>query len=89
MRNADLKFKVQTIVDILDDWLDAIHNETDPAEDFKTDPTLKGVPDMQYPYQAGVWKARAGMNADKLERLQSWLLNEFKTLDVQSRLPKV
>jgi len=74
---------------LIDGWLESIDNETNPTEDWKADPTVNGYPDMQYPYESGVWKARAGMNADKLRRIRTWVLNEFKTIGVQSRLDKI
>ncbi len=85
MRNADIKFKVESLVTLLDDWLQSIDNETNPEDDFKTDSTINSYPEMQYPYQAGVWKARAGINAQKLFRIRMWLLNEFREVGLQSR----
>ena len=88
MRNADIKYKVESIINILDEWMERIDNETDPEDDFKQDETVSKMPEMLYPYQAGVWKARAGMNADKLRRAKFWLLNEFKDVGVQPRVSK-
>lgn len=83
MRNADIKYKVEGMLHLLDEWLEYIENETDPVDDFKST-LLKDDPSMLYPYEAGVWKARAGMNADKLKRAHDWLLNEFREIGVQS-----
>lgn len=87
MRNADIKYKVESALQLLEEWMELVEAETDPAEDFKTDGVFgaESSDDMLYPYQAGVWKARAGMNADKLKRLHGWLLNEFREIGVQSR----
>lgn len=89
MTNADVKFKIEQMVGLLDDWLESIDNETDPHVDWLTDPTVNSYPDMEYPYKAGVWRARAELNADKLRRVRGWLLNEFENIGVQSRKNKV
>lgn len=86
MRNDDIKWKVQQVVDLIDDWLEYIEGEEDPEAIFKREyPQFEGP---SYPWQAGTWKARADMNADKLRRINAYLINEFKNIGVQS-LPKV
>jgi len=89
MRNVEVKYKVDSIINILDEWLETIDNETNPEDDFKQDESVNKMPEMQYPYQTGVWKARAGLNAEKIRRAKFWLLNEFREIGVQSRPPKV
>lgn len=84
MRNEDIKWKVQTIVNLIDGWLEDISNEEEPECDLSD----AGV-DVRYAYQAGAYKARAEINARKLERTRDWLLNEFEKIGVQSRVKRI
>jgi len=88
MRNADLKFKIEALMFILDNWIDCIDKEKDPAIIFKEE-FPKSDDSMSFPYQAGTYKARAELNADKLRRVRGWLENEFKNIGVQSRNDRI
>jgi hypothetical protein len=85
MRKDEIKYRVESIIQNLDWWLESIDNETNPSDDWKDDDVVNKCPEMQYPYEAGVWRSRAGLNADKLRRVKALLLNEFKEIGVQSR----
>jgi len=89
MKNDEVRYRVQHIINCVDDWLDLILSETDPAEDFKKDPVVGKWDNMQWPYEAGVYKARAASNADKLKRIKENLVNEFKEIGVQSRTNRI
>jgi hypothetical protein len=84
MRNDVVKSKVEDIIGYIDGWLESIDNDTPPVCDMKTDNESHNR-QMQTAYEAGAYKARAQMNADKLRRVKSHLLNEFKEIGVQSR----
>lgn len=84
MTKDQVRWRVQTIVNIIDEWLEDIANEEEP----KCDLTPAGV-DVDMAYKAGAYKARAEYNARRLDRIKGMLLNEFGEMGVQSRLKKV
>lgn len=83
MKNADIKYKVETLITLLDVWLESIDNETPPVCALEV--SSLSADDIKYACESGAYKARAEMNADKLRRVRELLLNEFENVGVQSR----
>jgi hypothetical protein len=81
MTNAEIKVRRNHLLWLLDGWLKDISNEGEPVCDLPFSGDA-----VNYAYQAGAYKARAEINARRLQTIRDLIAKEF---DVQSRVKRI